>query len=118
MKGLQGLVQGCQVRLIGAAIRQADIQIAGLFAKREVFFAMQGQCEHGGVARKHMGRPIALVHIQINHRHFHVLAVVPTCLGLHQACGHGDVVEHTKAPALMRIGVVRAARQVAGHALQ
>jgi hypothetical protein len=64
-----------------------------------------------------MRRAIALVHIQVNHRHFHLLAVVPPGLGLHQAGRHRDVVEHTKAPALVRISMVRAASQVARHTL-
>ena len=38
-------------------------------------------------------------------------------LGLHQTGRHRYVVEHTKATALVRIGVVRAPRQVARHPL-
>ncbi len=64
-----------------------------------------------------MGRAIALVHIQVNHRNFHLLAFVPPGLGLHQPSGDRNVVEHTKPAALVRIGMVRAARQVARHAL-
>jgi hypothetical protein len=44
-------------------------------------------------------------------------AVAAVPLGLHQPRRHGHVVEHAVARALVRIGVVRAAGQVGGHAL-
>ena len=78
---------------------------------------MHGQGEHLLVSRKDARCAVALVHIQINDGHLQGLLVHTTPLGLHQARGHGRIVEHTKTAALVRIRVVRAACQVGRHAL-
>ena len=65
-----------------------------------------------------MRSAIALVHIQIDHRHLQVRAPRPGTaapLGLGQPGGHRHVIEYTKSAALVRISVVRATRQIGRH---
>ena len=112
---LQCLVQGLQIRRIRAAIGQLHIDVAGLFAKRKVLCAVQRQGEYRGVVTKNMRRAIALVHIQINHRHLQNPLLLPAPLGLHQPCSHRHVVENAKTAALIGIGVVGAASQIGGN---
>ena len=76
---------------------------------------MQRQSEHRGVVTKNMRRAIALVHIQINHRHLQSPSLLPAPLGLHQPCGHRHIVENAKPAALVRIGMVGATGQIGGN---
>ena len=62
-----------------------------------------------------MRRAIALVHIQINHRHLQSPSLLPAPLGLHQPCGHRHIVENAKPAALVRIGMVGATGQIGGN---
>ena len=112
---LQCLVQGLQIRRVRAAIRQLHIDVAGLFAKRKVLCTMQRQSEHRGVITKNMRRAVALVDIQVNHRHLQSPLLLPAPLGLHQPCSHRHVVENAKPAALVRIGMVGAASQIGGN---
>ena len=76
---------------------------------------MQRQSEHRGVVTKNMRRAIALVHIQINHRHLQSPSLLPAPLGLHQPCGHRHIVENAKPAALVRIRMVGATSQIGGN---
>ena len=76
---------------------------------------MQRQSEHRGVVTKNMRRAIALVHIQINHRHLQSPLLLPAPLGLHQPCSHGHVVENAKTAALVGIRMVGATGQIGGN---
>ena len=57
------------------------------------------------------------MHVEIDHGHPKQAPFMPMPFGLHQARGHGDVVEHAIAAALARVGVVGAPGQIGGHAL-
>jgi len=64
-----------------------------------------------------VGGAVALVHIQVNHRHLELVAALAPGFGLHQAGGDRDVVEHAKTAPLVGVGMVRATGQVASDAL-
>ena len=57
------------------------------------------------------------MHVEVDHPHAQQAAMVAVHLGLHQPCGHRDVVEHTVARALVGMRVMRAAGQIGGHPL-
>ena len=80
--------------------------------------AVHRQRENAGISAKDAGRAIALVHVQVNHRHAQgrLLAAVTTGpFRLHQAGRHRRVIENAKAAAFVCAGVVRAAGHVGGH---
>ena len=77
---------------------------------------MQRQGEHRGVVTKNMRCAIALMDIQIHHRHLQRPALLPRPLGLHQASGHRHIVEDAKPAALVRVSMVGAACQIRRHA--
>ena len=123
---IQRLLQRLQVFIVRTAIGQFHIQVARLLAKRKVARPVQRQREHAGIAAKDMRRAVALVHVQVDDRYAQRLrrasAARTLPFGLHEACGHRNVVEHAKSAAFVGIGVVRAAGQIArqpfsqGHA--
>ena len=63
-----------------------------------------------------MRRAIALVHIQVNHRHLKLTATGPRGFCLQQTRRHRHVVEHTKTAAFASVRMVGAAGQISGHA--
>jgi hypothetical protein len=66
---VQRLLQSVQIGIIAAAIGQVHVQIARLFAEREISRPVQRQREHRVVAPEDAGRAVALVNIQVDHRH-------------------------------------------------
>ena len=112
------VVQCLQVGRIGATVGQIHVQVTGFLAKGKIVLAVQGQGENAGVLPEDAGRAVALVHIQVDHSHLQrcaLGAMKAAPFGLHQACGHGRIIENTKAAALLSAGVVRAAGHVGGH---
>lgn len=111
-------VERLEVFGIAAAIGQLDVEIARLFAEREVLRAVHRQREDGGVVGKDRGRAVALVHVEIDHGHPQQRRMArPMPLGLHEARRDRDVVEHAVARALVGARVMRSAGQVGGNAI-
>ena len=115
----QSQIQSVEVGRIARAVGQTDVQIARHFAERKVLLAVDRQRKHRIVACKDAGRAVALVHVEVDHRHARRSGELALrhLLALQHARRHGDVVEHAIPAARISTGVVRAAGQIGRHAL-
>ena len=115
---LQRAVERLQVGRVGAAVGQVDVEAGGHLAEGIVLLAVHRQRPDAGVAPEDRRGAVALVHVQVDHRHPQRLARMQAQpLGLHQPRGHRQIVEDAVAAAGVRAGMVRAAGEVGGDAL-
>jgi hypothetical protein len=115
---LQRAVEGVQVFVVAAAVRQFDVEIARLLAERKVLRAMQRQGEDRRVVPEDGGGAVALVHVEVDDRdrQRRASARAPV-LRLHQPRRDGRIVEDAEAAAPLSRRMVRAAGQVRRDAL-
>ena len=101
------LLQRLEIVAIAGAVGQLDVEVARLFLEGEVVGGVDGEGEHGRIARQDRGGAVALVHVAVDDHH-----ALDPALGLQGQRGDGAVVEHAVALAAVAERVVRAAGQV------
>jgi len=104
--------QGGQVFFIFDAVLERQIEIGGWFVSGIVIFLMNGQRENGGIVAENVRGAVAVVDIGIHDDGF-----FDGVIGLQAADGYGDVMDRTEALAVVGVGVVEAATQIAGEAV-
>lgn len=108
-RGLHALRDRIEELTIAGAVRQSDVEIARLLAKRKVGRTVYGKGENRRIITEDEGGTITLMHIRIDHGN-----AADPALGLHRACRYGHVVEDTESLAAVRPCVVRTAREIDG----
>jgi hypothetical protein len=104
-----------QVSVVPCAIRQSNVEVPRLFARRKIGQRVHREREHGVIAGEDTGRAVALVNVQVDDRHAQGPSL-PRSIGLHHPRRHRDVVENAIAGAGGAVRVVSAAGEVDGHA--
>ena len=62
-------VERVEVGLVAATVGQVDGEIAALLVEREVEGTVQRQREHGGIVTEDGRSAVALVDVEVDHRH-------------------------------------------------
>ena len=118
---LQRLLQRLDVGRVITAIRQLDVEVAGLLAEREVFFPVQRQGEDRWIIPKDVSRSIALMHVQIHNGNAQRLGSLGLPLahpfGLHEPGGDRCIVEHAETTALVGVSMMGTPGQIASNTL-
>ena len=109
---LQSSVQLRQIVVVAATVGQFNVYVAAFFAERKILCAVHGQGEHAVIDLKNMRCAVALVHIQVNHRHLQSFSLMTRGFGLQQTRRHRHVVEHTKTATLVGVSMVGATGQI------
>ena len=113
----EAIAQCRKVGIVAGAIRQRDVQGAGLLAEREVRGRVNREREHRRIAVKDLCSAIALVHVKVDDcdlKH----ASPARGFALHDPRGDRHIVEYAVAGTACVLCVVRAAGEVDRHAVE
>ena len=109
------IAQPVQILFVAHAVRQMNVKAGRRLFRRVIVELVNGQREHGDVARENTRRSVSMVHIAI-HNHGALDGAI-SAVALHGADGHRDVVDRAKTLAMSRERVMESAAHVKPDAL-